>query len=471
MSSRKRSDLFRQLSFRLTLWYGIIFAIGTLLLLLVFYTRVVQVTREAVDEELAEEAGEFAVIMAADGLSAVVAEMAIEEASEAPGDIFLRLLSPQGEVLATTDPAPWGGSVPVTAHGRPAQLRQSEASYETLDLDNRSTQMRTVTQSIGPQVILQVGISLEESEAYLDIFRQLLLWMLLPLVLLAGVVGWFMARQALTDVDAVTRTAEEIARGNSQKRVKVRRHFAEIDRLAASFNAMVDQLHALLGQMREMTDNIAHDLRSPMTRIRGYAEMTLLGDSSPDDFREMAVNTVEECDNLIAMINTMLDIAEAESGIAPVATEAFDLAAIVDDALSLYGNVARDKQIDLHRESPLEAVIVADRAKYQRMVGNLLENAIKYTPPGGQVTVRVVLQFQEARIEVSDTGRGIAAEELGKIFQRFYRCDVSRSEAGMGLGLSLAKALAESVGGSLTVRSALHRGSTFTLCLPTGASA
>jgi signal transduction histidine kinase len=318
---------------------------------------------------------------------------------------------------------------------------------------------------------MQIGLSLEETEEYLDIFRQLLLWILAPLVLSAGAVGWFMARQALADVEAVARTAEEIAGGHSHKRVLVRRHFAEIERLADSFNTMVDQLHSLIAQMREMTDNIAHDLRSPLTRIRGFAEMTLIGDSSPEDFQEMAVNTVEECDNLIEMINTMLDIAEAESGIAPVAIETLDLTTLIENACDLYGSLAHKKGLELFREVPAKSVIVSDRAKYQRMVGNLLENAIKYTPAGGRVTLFVEMRSGEACIQVSDTGPGIAPDEQPKIFQRFYRCDASRSEAGMGLGLSLARALAESLGGSLTVRSTLHQGSTFTLSIPSRAPA
>jgi heavy metal sensor kinase len=466
MSSKNRTDLFRRLSFRLTLWYALILTVSGVLLLGIFYTRVAYVTRERVDEELTEEIEEFADVMQADGLAAVIAEMRAEEMSESPGTLFLRLFSPEGEVLASSDESAWGGPVPMDPDTSLAHLLKGDGYFETITLTHHPYPMRCVSRSIGPNLILQIGLSLEESEAYLDIFRQLLLWILGPLVLLAGGVGWFMARQALTDVEAVAHTAEEIADGNSHKRVMVTRRFVEIERLAGSFNTMVDQLHALIQQMREMTDNIAHDLRSPLTRIRGYAEMTLIGDTSPAAFQEMAVNTVEECDNLIEMINTMLDIAEAESGIAPIATETVDLKALVEDACDLYGSLAHKKGVELQYAVPAESVIVSDRAKYQRMVGNLLENAIKYTATGGQVVIRVQIRSGEASIQVSDTGIGIPPEALPKIFQRFYRCDASRSETGMGLGLSLAKALAESLGGSLTVRSALNKGSTFTLSLP-----
>jgi signal transduction histidine kinase len=467
MFLKHRIDLFQRLSFRLTLWYSIIFTLCALVLLMIFYTRVAYITRAGVDEELAEEAAEFAEVMRVSGLSGVAAAMQIEENSEAPGAMFWRLLSFQGEVLAASDPTPWGGEVPLDRHKLLPLTGQSEPHFETLDLDGHPYQMRTIYQTISPEAIMQIGFSLEKSEDYLDIFRQLLIWILAPVVLLSAAVGWFMAHQALADVDTVARTAEEISRGHSNKRVKLERHFVEVDRLANSFNTMVDQLHALISQMREMTDNIAHDLRSPLTRIRGFAEMTLIGKSSPADFQDMAVNTVEECDNLIHMINTMLDIAEAESGIAPIAPEPVELQPLIDDACTLFSSLASEKHIRLHQEVPDTAVILSDRSKLQRMITNLLENAIKYTPSRGRVSVSVQLEDWQARIQVSDTGIGIAPDEQPKIFQRFYRCDTSRTEAGMGLGLSLVKALAESLGGSLSVESASLQGSTFTLCMPT----
>jgi signal transduction histidine kinase len=382
----------------------------------------------------------------------------------------MRLLSSQGDVLIQTDTSPWGGTVPLNHDKIRQRAQQSDAYYETIELEAHPYPMRSIYQAIGPEVIMQVGFSLEDSEAYLDIFRQLLLLILAPVVFLSAVVGWFMAHQALSDVDAVARTAEEISQGHSNKRVKVSRHFVEIDRLANSFNTMVDQLHALITQMREMTDNIAHDLRSPLTRIRGFAEMTLIGKSSPADFQEMAVNTVEECDNLIHMINTMLDIAEAESGIGSSTAEPVRLQPLIEDACSLFNSLALEKRIHLSKEVPDAAMVLSDKNKLQRMITNLLENAIKYTPQKGRVAISVQTAGPQTHIKVSDTGIGIAPEEQTKIFQRFYRCDTSRTEAGMGLGLSLVKVFAEALGGSLSVKSAPGQGSTFILCMPaTGA--
>jgi signal transduction histidine kinase len=229
---------------------------------------------------------------------------------------------------------------------------------------------------------------------------------------------------------------------------------------------MVDQLHSILKQMREMTDNIAHDLRSPLTRIRGYAEMTLMGQTFNVDFREMAVNTVDECDSLINMINTMLDIAETESGIVKFKFESINLNQLIRRAKELYKGIAQEKEIRISVQLPGSAYICGDRSKLERIVANLLENAIKYTPPRGNVTISAHMEENRMAIQIADTGLGIPEKEIPKIFQRFYRCDASRSESGLGLGLSLAKVFAESLGGSISVKSVLRKGSIFTINLP-----
>jgi signal transduction histidine kinase len=162
----------------------------------------------------------------------------------------------------------------------------------------------------------------------------------------------------------------------------------------------------------------------------------------------------------------MLDIAEAESGIGPNTPEPVKLRPLIDDACALFNSLASEKRIQLLHDVPDMVVVLSDRSKLQRMITNLLENAIKYTPDCGQVAISVQVARQKARIQISDTGIGIAPDEQIKIFKRFYRCDRSRSEPGMGLGLSLVKAFAESLGGSLSVESALRQGSTFILCMP-----
>ena len=184
--------LWRRLSFRLTLWYSLIFTLCAAILLLIFYMRVAYITGERMDDELEEEMGEFADIMRTSGLQAVIDEIRVEEHSEAPGAIFMRLLSLRGSVLTSTDTAPWGGQIPIDHQKILQKIREADTFYETIDLVRHPYAMRAIYQALNPYVVMQIGASLEESDAYLDIFRQLLLLILAPVVLISAVVGGFM---------------------------------------------------------------------------------------------------------------------------------------------------------------------------------------------------------------------------------------------------------------------------------------
>jgi heavy metal sensor kinase len=320
--------------------------------------------------------------------------------------------------------------------------------------------------AIGPGTVLQIAQSLTDDEELLEIVREIFVITLVALMLPAALIGWFMARRALQGVEEVTRTATEISTGAFELRVPTKARGDEIDRLATTFNSMLDRIHALITGMREMTDNIAHDLRSPITRIRGIAEMTLTTQGSLGDYQTMAANTIEECDRLLEMINTMLDITEVEAGAAKLKAEEVDVSALAREACELFQPLADDKGIALITSAQTAHPITGDIQRLQRMVANLLDNALKYTAARGTVTVSVNEGRDAIVISVSDSGIGISEIDLPHIFKRFYRCDQSRSQAGTGLGLSLAQAIAAAHGGSISVTSSQGQGSTFTVTLP-----
>jgi signal transduction histidine kinase len=235
-----------------------------------------------------------------------------------------------------------------------------------------------------------------------------------------------------------------------------------------TFNQMLDRIQTLVTEIKEMSDNIAHDLKSPITRIRGIAEVTLTNGKSMDEYENMAASTIEECDRLLDMINTMLMISKTESGVDKLSLEEIDLAGLVRQACELFEPTAEDKRVALSCDVPNKSHLVGDNRMIQRMLSNLLDNAIKYTPSGGKVKVSVSENDERyVVITVKDTGIGISPNDLPRIFDRFYRCDQSRSTPGIGLGLSLARTIARAHGGDITITSVLNQGSTFTITLPT----
>jgi heavy metal sensor kinase len=453
------------LAYRLTLWYAGILTISCIVIFLAFIFLVSSIIQDRTDQELLIEAKEYSGILASSGIDGAKAEI-INESRILDLDVFFfRLINNDGEEIASTDMSSWKNIVV----NRKALKKLSEGSdhvLETMALPDRQYKVRVVYAKIGPGTILHMGQTLEENDQLLIIFRNTLGIILVVLIFSAPLTGWFMARRALAGIEEVTRTAMEISKGDFERRVPVKESGDEVERLATTFNSMLDRIHALISGMREMTDNIAHDLRSPITRIRGLAEMTLATGKTMDEYEFMTSNTIEECDRLLGMINTMLDITEAESGTGEFKKVAVDITDVIRNAIELFLPIAEDKGITINFAVSASHYVSGDIQKLQRMVANLLDNALKFTPPGGIVAVEVSEGEGQVDMTFLDTGIGIAEEDLPHIFKRFYRCDKSHREVGTGLGLSLARAIAITHGGGITVKSRLGEGSVFSVILP-----
>ena len=204
-----------------------------------------------------------------------------------------------------------------------------------------------------------------------------------------------------------------------------------------------------------------------ITRIRGISAVTLTNETSLDEYKTMAASTIEECDRLLDMINTMLIISKTEAGVKGSPGRELDLGAVVKDACVLFQPLAEDKGIKMTWDSAGRFPITGDIRMIQRMIANLLDNAIKYTPPDGKIEVEIHNDEGESvSVSIKDSGIGISEKDLSHIFERFYRCDPSRTETGIGMGLSLARAIAQAHGGDIDVISGLGNGSTFIVTLP-----
>jgi len=259
-----------------------------------------------------------------------------------------------------------------------------------------------------------------------------------------------------------------------------------IDELTTLFNAMLDKIEGLVTAMRGSLDNVSHDLRTPLTHLRGAAEMALAGPPDLDRYREALADCVEEADRVLVMLNTLMDISEAESGAMQLQQEPVRLGDVVARAVELYRDVAEAKSVTLEirlkadptTASPVadvgsgfsripddDVVVLGDRTRLEQVAANLIDNAIKYTPPGGRVEVEVRREDGRAVLSVHDTGPGIPPDELPRIWDRLFRGDASRTERGLGLGLSLVRAIVEAHGGTVEVQSEPNHGARFAVNL------
>ena len=465
MSLSKILRLPSTLALRLALWYAVIFTISSFGAFLVFNLLITSGLRERTDKELLTEVSELSSHLVFGGLAAVELDIIHDAESSGVDRMFLRLLSPNGEQLVSSNMSSWK-NIAINRTALNSLNTGASHVFETLTLPQRQYKVRILYGIIGPGKILQMGKSLEDDERFIEASREKFVILMAALTVFGGLIGWFMARRALLGVEEVTQTAEDISKGAIERRVPLRARGAEIDRLATAFNNMLERIHALICGMREITDNIAHDLRSPITRIRGVAEMTLTSGKSVGEYESMAANTIEECDRLLEMIETMLAISELEAGAGSLAMGEVDMAGVVEDACELFQPLAEDKGLTIVTEVPTSSRVYGDIQKLQRLVANLLDNAIKYTPHEGNVTVSIDGDEAQVLLLVKDTGVGISGDDLANVFERFYRCDPSRSGAGVGLGLSLVMAIVRSHGGEVAVTSSPGKGSTFTVSLP-----
>ncbi len=462
MSLRNMINLKDSLLFRLTILYSTAFTILAAMGFAVFYYRLYAETIERMDLELLTDAHEYATLMAEKGFQSIRKKLLENAESEDPDEEFFRLINSVGDILVSSDMSAWGQ---VDRRQALSGLKNSRSDHvaQTIELPGGEYKARMITAKIGPSLFIQTGETLEETDAYLEIFRNLLFFLIAILILVSSFIGWALARRALADMQEVSQTAEDITRGAYDRRVKISGRLKETQQLGATINIMLDRIQNLLQTMQQINDNIAHDLRSPLARIRGIAEMTIVKDKPIDDYKEMAISTIEECDTLIDMINTMLDITEVEAGVHMVKSEVFDLSAVVSGACELFRPIAAEKEINLKSIPPDRLPFNGDRKRMQRIVSNIIENAIKYTSAHGDVIVSAHNEQGSIIIDVEDTGTGISENDLPNIFKRFYRCDQSRSQSGAGLGLSLVKAFTESMKGTIQVKSQPNRGSVFSL--------
>jgi signal transduction histidine kinase len=314
---------------------------------------------------------------------------------------------------------------------------------------------------------LQVGMDADIREDAMQSMRAVFLVILMPVLLFALLGGAFMAYRALAPIRRLVEILHSVIdTGNVSTRVpeeEVRGEFGDLVRL---FNRMLDRIETLVIGMHRTLDNVAHDLRTPMTRLRGRAELALQVERDPEIYREALAESVEASQAAMTMLETIMDVAEAESGTMPLHMEPVLISELIYEVIDLYQLLADDKEQALVMDVPPALEIFADRSRMRQVVANLIDNAVKYTPGGGDVHVSAEGDEREVCLRVRDTGMGITSDEIHRIWDRLYRGDRSRSQRGLGLGLSFVKAIVQAHGGRIQVQSTEGVGSVFTVRLP-----
>jgi len=443
---------------RLASWYAVVFVATSLAIVLLTY-RLLAASLEERDQQLViSTLREYSQRYADGGLRSLADAVEIEQRSGRQERLFVRVVRGSSESLFLSAPYAWNDFDVSRLRGLDG-LEQLLSQSGTARLEVASARFPDGT-------LLQVGKSSENREALLARFRTVLSIVALVIVAVGLAGGAIVTRSTVQPIRRLITAVRDIIRtGKIDARVPVRPERDAIDELSGLFNEMLDRITTLIRGMEHALDNVAHDLRTPMTRLRGIAERALQSDDE-QTHREALVTSLEESERILAMLDTLMDISEAETGTMRLDVSEVSIAEIVREVVELYEDIAEDKHIQVSTDVEPGLTVPADSKRLRQVLANLVDNAIKYTSSGGRVALSAHREGPFVRLDVADTGVGIAPHDLPHIWDRLYRGDQSRAERGLGLGLSLVRAIVVAHGGTVDVAAEPGRGSTFSVRLP-----
>ncbi|BBM83920.1 sensor histidine kinase [Candidatus Uabimicrobium amorphum] len=455
-----KSRLFHSIAFRSTILYTIIFGVFLCGAFASIYFFVADYIANIEDQWLIQEAKQIHE-MSKDPQSLPKTLAKMKEGTKALGayQVFYCLKDANNKIIASTDQSIWKEVLTSTY-----QDMGSGFFIETLLIAQGQHPLRIIYFPYKDGRILHVVYSLRNSTAFLNRLLRSFIYIFPGLLIVFYILGFIMMRNTLKPIRDMTQSAHKIAIDNLNQKIPVKNPKDELGMLAITLNKMLSRIDSLVNNIKEMCDNLAHDIRTPITRIQGASEVALMQKRSSEEYCEVLYDCVSESKRLLHWLNTLLDISEAEAKIS-IHREKFIINDLIDEVVEMFEPIAQHKNIELSYESVDEKIcIFGDIKKLRRAIVNLVDNAIKYTSTG-KVTVGITKEEARVGLFIKDTGMGIPNKDLRLIFNRFYRSDTSRSMSGSGLGLALVKAIVHAHRGKILVQSKVNHGSVFKILL------
>ncbi len=443
----------------------------------VLYAGLAYSLRREIDGFLGGEVLEFISILneeSGESLRQIEAEIRRELGSRLRADLTFRLVAESGELVmtsATNDSIPPGKWRGTTSDG---PVDRSSFSTVALAGSGRTVRMCSeLTQFGGKPYEAQVLYSLDGMEHSLRMFRGICAGAIALAAILSLLGGRWLSVRLLRPVGAMTESARSITAAKMSDRLRRTNSDDELDRLAATLNEMLDRLEKQFRQMQQFTADASHELRTPLAALRGAAELALSRERSAEELRHTLHESMERYDQLSRIAEELLLLARLDAGDAVLRAEPVRLDTVIDDVVDLYHPYAAERKVEIVFDGRREIWVQADGGRLRQVFGNLIDNSIKYMGRPGRVHIGAELVNGCAAVKIRDDGRGIAATELPRIFDRFYRGDRARSgdaRRGAGLGLPICRSLIEAHGGSVTIESVVDSGTEVLIRIPTEAA-
>jgi two-component system heavy metal sensor histidine kinase CusS len=429
----------------------------------VFYWIVV---RHAFEEDNAVLADKLAAIRTdlkqSDGINTVDRELKNRRAGE-PAVYWVRIIDPAGN--AVTETPGMNRLLPPSIFATPEISRSLPGSTNDYEKDGKLFSLISINETVdGQSYVLQVAQDRSADERFRKQFGALLAFVLGLGLIASALVAIIVTRRALRPLAEMKRSLERVQPAHLSERIEPARWPLELRPLAASFDDMLGRLEESFTRLSQFSADLAHELRTPIGNMLGEAQVTLTRERSSEEYRSVVESTAAECERLSGIIDNLLFLARAESAEQQIERSLFNGRAALEKIASFYQTAAEDRHLNIACEG--EGQIFADPALFNRAIGNLIDNALRFTTDGGEINISIGARDGRAEVSVRDTGSGIAPEHLPRVFDRFYRGDASRSSAGTGLGLALVKSIVDLHGGSARIESELGRGTTVILTFP-----
>ena len=468
MDARRIRRPWESLTFRLPLWYAALFVVSAIALSALNYrllaTLLDRRDRELVESTLRDYGAEFE----AGGLKALERAVQARESVVGGADLYIRVLSAKGETILLR-----------RAHGfeefPPSQVEPSSRvgllQWTEVKDPKDGEVLAVASMRLKSRAVVEVGRTSRQRTEVLEQYLKALEGTSLVVLALGLGLGALFTRTALRPVRDMTEVVSRIIdTGRVSERVPAAEGNDPLRALARLFNTMLERLDRLVSAMRDSLDNVAHDLRTPITRLQ-FALEDALEARDVETARDRVADALAETERVTGTLNALLDLSEAEAGVMRLQREPAEVGALVEDAIELYSDVAQDKGVRVTSHCQRGLRIDVDRRRMRQALANLLDNALKYTPRGGAIEWLAAAEGPNVLLSILDTGPGVPAEEQDRIWERLYRADHSRSERGLGIGLSLVRAIIRAHGGSTSVHSVFGHGAQFFIRLPAASAA
>ena len=464
MYLKRLLNLPRTIGFRVTAWYAFVFTLSSLCLFLIAYFFLYSTLIKQNYEEILLELGEISTLYEIGG-TRVLGNFVIENNnSRRSNPLFVRVADKTNKTFYISSPEKWQ-DFDLTELEKITPDTDSEWIH--LSALNNEYILAVKSAYLSSGFRIQVGMSCEGAHNALEQFRKNFLVVMIPLFILGLAGGMLLSYQTRRPIRNIIKTVQSLDLEKMTEMVPRSFSGDELDELAGLFNKMLDNIHRLIEGMKNSLDNVAHDLRTPMTRFRNIVDLALQDEEDIDMLKEALVRGIEESDHILKMLDTLMDISEAETGTMNIHRKQVDICDLIGKIADMYAFVAEEKEISIDIKLPESLYISIDSNRMGQVISNILDNAVKFTAPEGHIYIEALQHNKDVIIRVKDSGTGISPEELPMIWDRLYRGGQSSTgKKGLGLGLSLVKGIVEAHNGHVEALSEPGKGSTFIIRLP-----